>query len=118
MIPGLGRSAREGKELPTPVVWPQELVHGVAKSQTELSEFHFHLACLVAQIVKNLPSMWEIWVQSLGWEDPGEGNGNPIHILAGRIPWAEEPVRLQSMGLQRVRHVTTTSLQQQFFLLD
>ena len=34
---------------------------------------------LVAQMVKNLPAMWETWVQSLGWEDsPGEGNGNPF----------------------------------------
>ena len=34
---------------------------------------------LVAQMVKNLPAMWETWVQSLGWEgSPGEGNGNPL----------------------------------------
>ena len=33
----------------------------------------------MAQMVKNLPSMWETWVGSLGWEDsPGEGNGNPL----------------------------------------
>ena len=39
----------------------------------------FHWASLVAQMVKRLPTMWEIWVQSLGWEDPlGEGNGNPL----------------------------------------
>ena len=35
---------------------------------------------------------------------PGEGNGNPLSILAWRIPWMEETGRLQSMGLQRVRH--------------
>ena len=35
---------------------------------------------------------------------PGEGNGNPLSILAWRIPWAEEPGELQSMGLQRVGH--------------
>ena len=35
---------------------------------------------------------------------PGEGNGNPLHILAWRIPWTEEPSGLQSMELQRVRH--------------
>ena len=35
---------------------------------------------------------------------PGEGNGNPLQYLAWRIPWTEEPGRLQSMGLQRVRH--------------
>ena len=35
---------------------------------------------------------------------PGEGNGNPLCIIAWRIPWTEEPGMLQSMGLQRVRH--------------
>ena len=36
-------------------------------------------ASLVAQLVKNLPAMWETWVQSLGWEDPpGEGKGYPL----------------------------------------
>ena len=43
---------------------------------------------LVAQLVKNLPSMWETWVLSLGWEDPLE-KGMAIHssILAWRILW-------------------------------
>ena len=42
----------------------------------------------VAQLVKNLPEMWETWVRSLGWEDPPE-KGKAIHssILAWRIPW-------------------------------
>ena len=35
---------------------------------------------------------------------PGEGNGNPLQYLAWKIPWTEKPGRLQSMGLQRVRH--------------
>ena len=35
---------------------------------------------------------------------PGEGNGNPLPILAWKIPWTKEPGRLQSMGSQRVRH--------------
>ena len=61
-------------------------------------------ASLVAQMVKNLPAMWETWVRSLGWEDsPGEGNGYSS-ILAWRIPWTEEPGRLKSIGSQRVRH--------------
>ena len=60
---------------------------------------------LVAQMVKNLPAMWETWVGSLGWEDPREkGMATHSSILAWRIPWTEEPGRLQSMGLQRVRH--------------
>ena len=62
-------------------------------------------ASLVAQIVKNLPPKQETLVQSLGQEDPLEkGVANYSSILAWRIPWTEEPGRLQSMGLQRVRH--------------
>ena len=58
-------------------------------------------ASLVAQMVKNLPAMRQTWVQSLGWEDPLEkGKANHSSILAWRIPWTEEPGRLQSMGLQ------------------
>ena len=56
---------------------------------------------MVAQTVKNLPAMWEAWVQSLGWEDPLEkGKATHSSILAWRIPWAEEPVGLQPMGSQ------------------
>ena len=62
-------------------------------------------ASLVAQLVKNPPAMREIWVQSLGWEDPLEkGTATHFSILARRIPWTEEPGRLQYMGLQTVRH--------------
>ena len=58
----------------------------------------------MAQIVKNLPAMQETWARPLGWEDPLEkGMATPSNILAWRIPWTEEPRRLQSMGLQRVR---------------
>jgi len=53
--------------------------------------------------VKNLLVMQETWVQSLGWEDPLEEDmATHSSILAWRIPWTEEPVGLQSMGLQRV----------------
>ena len=53
-IPGSGRSAGEGIGYPLQYSW----------------------ASLVAQLVKNLPVMWETWVRSLGWEDsPGEGKG-------------------------------------------
>ena len=49
--------------------------------------------------------MPETWVQSLGWEDPlEEGMATHSSVLAWRIPWTEEPGRLQSSGLQRVRH--------------
>ena len=54
---------------------------------------------------KNLPAMWETWVWSLGWEDPLEKEmATHSDILAWRIPWREKPGRLQSIGLQRVRH--------------
>ena len=56
-------------------------------------------------MVKNLPAVQENWVQSLGQEDPLEkGMATHSSILAWRIPWTDEPGRLQSMGLQRVRH--------------
>ena len=59
----------------------------------------------VFQMVKNLLAMRETWVQSLGWEDPLEkGMATHSSILSWRIPWTEEPDRLQSMGSQRVRH--------------
>ena len=59
----------------------------------------------MAQTVKNLPAIWETWVGHLGWEDPLEG-GMATHssILVWIIPWAEEPIGLQSTGSQRVRH--------------
>ena len=58
----------------------------------------------MAQTVKNLPALWETWVQSLGWEDPLEkGMATHFSILAWKIPWIEEPGGLQSMGKQRVR---------------
>ena len=68
-------------------------------------------ASLVAQMVKNLPAVQETWVQSLGWEDPQEkGMATHSNILARRIPWTEEPGKLQSMGLQRVRHDWATNI--------
>jgi len=69
----------------------EEMIHPLAYSG----------ASLIAQSVKNLPEMQETWVQSLGQEDPLE-NEMATHssILAWRIPWTEEPRRLQSVGLQ------------------
>ena len=59
---------------------------------------------LVAQMVKSLPAVCETQVQSLGQEDPLEEEMAPhSSTLAWRIPWTEQPGRLQSMGLQRVR---------------
>ena len=56
-------------------------------------------------MVKRLPTMWETRVQSLGWEDLLDKEmATHSSILAWKIPWTEEPGRLQSMELQRVRH--------------
>ena len=59
----------------------------------------------VAQMVKRLPATRETRVQSLGWEDLLEKAMAPhSSTLAWKIPWTEEPGRLQSMGSQRVGH--------------
>ena len=60
---------------------------------------------LVAQTIKRLSTMQETRVLSLGWKDPLEKE-MAIHssTIAWKIPWTEEPGRLQSMGLQRVGH--------------
>ena len=65
LIPGLGSSPGEGIGYPLQYLW----------------------ASLVAQTGKNLPAMWETWVQSLGWEDPleEEGMATPSRILAWRF---------------------------------
>ena len=63
---------------------------------------HFN-KLLVAQMVKLQATMWETQVRSLGWEDPLEKEmAINSSTLAWKIPWMEEPDRLQSMGSQRV----------------
>ena len=62
-------------------------------------------ASLVAQTVKRLPAVQETGVRSLGWEDPLEKEmATPSSTLAWRIPWTEDPGRLQSMGSQGAGH--------------
>ena len=59
----------------------------------------------VAQMVKSLPAVWETRARSLGQKDPLEKEmATHSSILAWRIPWMEEPGRLQSMRSQRVGH--------------
>ena len=59
-----------------------------------------HGLSFVTKLVKNLPAMQDIWIQSLGWEDPlKKGKATHSNILAWRIPWT-----VQSMGSQRVGH--------------
>ena len=69
-------------------------------------DYYFYLPLArVAQMVKRLSTMWETQVPSLGWEDP-LGKEMAIHsrTIAWKVPWTEEPGRLQSMGSQRVGH--------------
>ena len=74
---GLGRSVGEGTGYPLQYSW----------------------TFLVAELVNNLPAMQETWIQSLGLENPMEkGKATHSSILAWRIPWTEEPGRLQSTG--------------------
>ena len=82
-IPEAGRSPGEGIGNPLQYSW----------------------ASPVAHMVKNPPAMWEIWVQSLGREDPlEEGMATHSIVLGWRIPWTEKPGGLQSRGSQRGRH--------------
>ena len=53
---------------------------------------------------KSLPTILETQVQPLGWEDPLEKEMATHSSIAWKIPWTEEPGRLQSMGLERVGH--------------
>ena len=71
---------------------------------------------LVTQTVKNLPAIQETWVWSSGWKDPLE-KGVAAHssILAKRVPWTEEPGRLQSTGSQRLGHNWLTNTFTNYF---
>ena len=77
---------------------------------------HIYIHCiykasLVAQRLKRLPGMWETWIWSLDREDTLEKEMvTHSSTLAWRIPWREEPGRLQSMGPHRVGHDWATSL--------
>ena len=76
-------------------------------------------ASLVAQMVKHLPAVREAWVRSQGWEDSLEREmATHSSTLAWKIPWMEEPGRLQSTGSQRVRHNWVTSLSFFQFLIS
>ena len=90
---------------PIPVVPLEALVAFIVLAEA------VHGTSLVAQMVKRLSTMQETRVQSLGWEDPLEKE-MAIHsrTIAWKIPWTEEPGRLQSMGSQRVRHDRATSV--------
>ena len=91
----------------------QDTKLSVPNEQSTNPESNFSLASLVAQTVKRLPATRETRVRFLGREDPLEKE-MAIHssTLAWKIPWTEEPDRLQSMGSQsRTRLSNFTSLQ-------
>ena len=77
------------------------------KEWTKTNSIHIHIKCLlssrgVAQRLNCLPPIWETWVQSMGWEDPLEKEmATHSSTLAWRIPWTEEPGRLQSVGSKK-----------------
>ena len=88
-IPRLGRYPGEGIGYPLQSSW----------------------ASLVAELVKNLPAVQETWVRSLCWQVPlGKEMATQASILAWKIPWREEPGRLQFRGLVRVRHAEQLTL--------
>ena len=82
------------------------LVIGLTNLMVPLIEiWKTELTSLVAQVVKRLPAMRETQVQSWGQEEPLEKEmATHSSTLAWRIPWTEEPDRLQSIGSQRVGH--------------
>ena len=98
LIPGSGRSPEEAIGYPLQYSWTS----------------------LVAQTVKNLPALQEIWVRSLLWEDPlDKGKATHFHILTWTVTWTEEPGGLWSMGSQKVwQEWATFTLQSATRLMD
>ena len=79
------------------------------------SQYVSFWASLMAQTIKHLSAMQETQIWSLGWEDSLEKEmATHSSILAWRIPWTEEPGRLQSIGLKRVRHDWVTNYMYHF----
>ena len=98
--------------LPLPLLLQRLSLHKILYKGIYISFTH-NWASLVTQMVKKKkkntcnagdPGL----IPGLG-RSPGEGNGNPSSILAWKIPWMEEPGRLQAMGSQRVGHNRVTS---------
>ena len=59
----------------------------------------------MTQMIKDLPAIWETWIQSFGWKIPWRRTWQPALVFfPGESSWTEEPGGLQSMGWQRVRH--------------
>ena len=115
LIPGLGRSPGEGKGYPLQYFGLEN--HGVTKSWTQLSNFHFTFTyynwrgSLVAQTIKNPPAMQETWVWSLGQENLLEkGKAHPLQYSCLENSMDRGAGRLQSTGSQRVWHDRATNV--------
>ena len=97
-----GKSHRQRSLVPYS---PQGCKESDTTERLNRTELWCCMGSLVAQRVKRLPAMRESQVRPLGWEDPLEKEmATHFSTLAWKIPWTEEPGRLQSMGLQRVGH--------------
>ena len=89
--------------------WSRAFLLLILKSDRHIKEV-YNLASLMAQMVKRLSAVQETWVWSLGWENPLEKEmATHSSTLAWKIPWTEEPGRLQSVGSQGVRHDWVTN---------
>ena len=76
---------------------------------TELNPLQYSWVSLVAQMVKNLPAMWETWFQPVGWKIPWRRSWkSTLVFLPGESPSTGEPGMLLSMGLQRAEHDSVT----------
>ena len=107
LIPGLGRSPGEGNCYPLQYSGLENPMDCIAP----LGSQRVGWDSLVAQMIKHLSAMRETRVWALGWEDPLEKEmATHSSAIAWKIPWTEEPGRLQSMGSQRIRHDWVTSL--------
>ena len=81
------------------MTWPRTHIYNITKI---IKNYKISRTSLVAQTVKHLPIMQETWVQSLCWEDPLEKEmATHSSTLAWKIPWREDPGKLQSTGSQR-----------------
>ena len=99
-------------------LWCKEIEENnrTGKTRDHLKKIRDTQASLVTQMVKCLPEMQETQVWSLGGEDPQEKEmATHSSTFTWKIPWTEEPGRLQSKGLQRVRHDWATSFSRERF---
>ena len=100
----------------SPILHPRSIKQQLLRASTMLSRYsalsldlscHYlsgHWASQGAQMVKNLPAMWETRIQPLGWEYPMTEMATHSSVVAWRIPGTAEPGGLPSMGLHRVGH--------------